>query len=389
MSAARPNPAPINGACDPRFAAVREAFAANFAERDEVGAAVALSVGGRMVVDLWGGWADGARGTPWRADTLVNFFSVGKGFSAACALLLVQRGLLDLDSPATRWWPEFGAAGKAAITLRQILSHQAGLPAIRASLEDGAMLDWDQMTAALAAQAPWWRPGTAHGYHVNTYGYLVGELVRRACGRSLGALLRSEIAGPLGADVHIGLPEVEHGRVAEFLWPTTMPGGDVDPSRLSEDDLMKRNTYFNPRGASGAGWVNRPAWRSAEIPSTNGHGTALGIAQVYRGLAARAADGAGPILAPETIAAAITEQVHGEDRVLGRTSRFGLGFQLTQAERPLGPNARPFGHFGAGGSLGFYDPDAEVAFGYVGNHMGPRWQNPRNKALLEAVYASL
>jgi CubicO group peptidase (beta-lactamase class C family) len=389
MSAPKVTNPPIEGACDPRFVAVREAFQTNFAERHEVGAAVALSVGGRMVVDLWGGWADAARTAPWRGDTLVNFFSVGKGFSAACALLLVQRGLLELDSPVTRWWPEFGAAGKTEITLRQILSHQAGLPVVRAPLEDGAMLDWDRMVGALAAQTPWWEPGIAHGYHVNTYGYLVGELVRRACGASLGTLLREEIAGPLGADIHIGLPAGEHGRVAEFLWPTDGFGDGVDASRLSNDELMKRNTYFNPRGASGAGWVNRADWRSAEIPSTNGHGTARGVAQAYRGLAAGTPEGPGPILEPETIAEAITEQVHGEDRILGRPSRFGLGFQLTQAERPLGPNARPFGHFGAGGSLGFYDPDAEVAFGYVGNHMGPRWQNPRNKALLDAVYASL
>ena len=388
MCAASIATAPIQGHCDPRFTAVQAAFAANFAERGEVGAAVALSVGGRMVVDLWGGWADRARTAPWRRDTLVNVFSVGKAFSAACALLLVQRGQVDLDTPVVRWWPEFAAAGKSQITLRHILAHQAGLPALRAPLEDGAMLDWARMVQALEAQPPWWEPGAAHGYHVNTYGYLVGEVVRRASGLSLGTLLRQEIAGPLGADMHIGLPASEHGRVAEFLWPegglTTAAEGP-----FGEDDLMRRNAYSNPPGVSGSGWVNSPAWRSAEIPSTNGHGTARAVAEIYRALSVKTPEGQGPILAPAIVAAAITEQSHGPDRVLGRTSRFGLGFQLTQAERPLGPNANPFGHFGAGGSLGFYDPDAEVAFGYVGNHMGPRWQNPRNRALLEAVYASL
>ncbi|MDR3512389.1 MAG: serine hydrolase [Caulobacteraceae bacterium] len=380
--------APIDGVCDPRFAAVREAFAANFAERGEVGAAVALSVGGRMVADLWGGWADGARTTPWRSDTLVNIFSVGKALSAACALLLVQRGVLELDVPVIRWWPEFGTAGKEAITLRQILAHQAGLPSVREPLEDGAMLDWGRMVRALEMQAPWWPPGTAHGYHVNTYGYLVGEVVRRAAGISLGTMLRNEIAGPLGADVHIGLPASEHGRAAEFLWPEGALNSH-DEGELDDEALMRRNAYANPKGASGAGWVNTPAWRSAEIPSTNGHGTARGVAEIYRALAARTPEGSGPILAPAIVEAAVSEQSFGEDRVLGRPSRFGLGFQLTQVERPLGPNPRPFGHFGAGGSLGFYDPDAEVAFGYVGNHMGPRWQNPRNRALLEAIYASL
>jgi CubicO group peptidase (beta-lactamase class C family) len=392
MCAARATTTPIDGVCDPRFAPVREAFVTNFAERDEVGAAIALSVGGRMVVDLWGGWADRARAKPWRSNTLVNFFSVGKAFTATCALLLVQRGLLDLDSPVTRWWPQFAAEGKSEITLRQILSHRAGLPALRAPLEDGAMLDWTRMVQALEAQAPWWEPGTDHGYQVNTFGYLVGEPVRRASGVSLGTLLREEIAGPLGADVHIGLPASEHGRVAEFLWPEraqTGTGGEgaSPPGPLTDDELMKRNAHSNPPGLSGGGWVNTAPWRLAEIPSTNGHGTARGVAQIYQGLLGRR--GQRPILEPAMLAEAISEHAYGQDRVLDRPSRFGLGYQLTHVERPLGPNLRPFGHFGLGGTLGFCDPDAEVAFGYLGNHMGARWQNPRNRALIDAIYASL
>jgi CubicO group peptidase (beta-lactamase class C family) len=383
--------ASVDGLSDPRFSAVREAFVANFAERGDVGAAVAVSVGGRRVVDLWGGWADGARTTPWRRDTLVNVFSVGKGLTAACALLMVQRGRLELDVPVTRWWPEFGSQGKEAVTLRHMLSHQAGLPGLRAPLEDGAMLDWGRMIQALQTETPWWAPGAGHGYHVNTFGYLIGEMVRRASGRSLGAVLREEIAGPLGADVHIGLPASEHGRVAEFLWKATAPdpGPGAGAAAAPDQALMRRAAYSNPKGISGAGWVNTAAWRSAEIPSTNGHGTARGVADIYRALAARTPEGAGPILDASTIQAATTEQSNGLDKVLGRPSRFGLGFQLTQPERPIGPNPRVFGHFGAGGSLGFYDPDAQVAFGYVGNDMGPRWQNPRNRALIEAVYASL
>ena len=377
----------IDGVCDPRFAAVRDAFVANFAERGELGAAVALTVGGRVVVDLWGGWADGERRRPWRRDTLVNFFSVGKGLSAVCAHRLVERGLVDLDAPMARYWPEFAAAGKEAITLRQVLSHRAGLPAVREPLADGAMLDWSAMTRALERQAPWWAPGTAHGYHVNTFGYLVGEVVRRVAGTTLGAMLRAEVAGPLGADVHIGLPVSEHGRVADIVWPGGREVAEV-PS-LAADQVMRWNTYWNPPGLSGAGWVNTAAWRVAEIPSTNGHGTARGVARVYAALAHGGAIDGVHVLAAPVLDAAVVEHSSGPDLVVRRPSRFGLGFQLTQPERPLGPNAGGFGHFGAGGGLGFCDPEAGIAFGYVLNDMGPSWQSPRTRALVEAVYACL
>jgi len=378
---------PVEGVCDGRLTAVRDAFVANFVERGEVGAAVAVSVGGRLVVDLWGGWADRARRRRWERDTLVNFFSVGKGLTAVCAHRLVERGLVELDAPLGRYWPEFGAAGKEDVTLRHVLSHRAGLPAVREELPDGAMLDWAAMTRALERQAPWWPPGSAHGYHVNTFGYLVGEVVRRVTGRTLGMLLRAEIAGPLGADVHIGLAPSEHHRVAEYLWPA---GGTVpDTTGLAGDALMRRNVYWNPRGVSGAGWVNRAAWRVAEMPSTNGHGTARGVARVYAALARWGAIDGVRVLAEPVLRSAVVEHSNGVDRILRRPSRFGLGFQLTHPDRPLGPNAGPFGHFGAGGSLGFCDPEADVAFGYVMNDMGPSWQNPRNRALIDALYAAL
>jgi CubicO group peptidase (beta-lactamase class C family) len=379
---------PIDGTCDARFAAVREAFVTNLTERGDVGAAVAVWVGGRPVVDLWGGWADGDRCRPWRRDTLVNVFSVGKGLSALCALQLVERGALDLDRPLARVWPAFAAAGKAEITLRQVLGHRAGLPAIRAALPDGAMLDWPRMTAALEQQSPWWAPDTAHGYHVNTFGYLVGEAVRRASGRTLGAWLREQVAGPLGADLHVGLAAGDQQRVAEFLWPAEAT--PTTPESFDDDAaLMRWNTYWNPIGLSGAGWVNRAEWRAAELPSTNGHGSARGIARVYAALAGGGALDGVRVLDPTLLRAAATETSAGTDLVLGRPSRFGLGFQLTQPERPLGPNAGAFGHFGSGGSLGFCDPEAGVGFGYVMNDLGPRWQNPRNRALLDAVYGSL
>ena len=381
---------PIEGHCDARFARVRDAFAGNFAVHGEVGAAVAITLDGRTVVDLRAGHADAARRTPWRPDTMVNVFSVSKALTTICVLRLVERGLLDLDAPVARLWPEFAASGKDAITLRQVLSHRAALPAVRAPLPEDAMLDWERMTGALAAEEPWWPPGERHGYHVNTFGFLAGELVRRATGRTVGELLRDEVARPLEADVHIGLPRALHGRVAEFIWTAAVPPTPPEPAALPHDLALQWHTYFNPRGISGSdGWVNRAAWREGEVPSTNGHATARGIARVFAALAADGSVDGVRVLESGTVAAATVEHSRGDDLVLLRPTRFGLGFQLTQPERPLGPSPRAFGHFGSGGALGFADPDARLSFGYVMNHMGPRWQNPRNAALIEALYASL
>jgi CubicO group peptidase (beta-lactamase class C family) len=375
----------VGGWCDPRFGLVRNAFAANFTERGETGAAVCLAAGGTVVVDLWAGRA--GPGLAWQRDTLVNVFSVGKGLVAACVARLIGRGLLEPDEPVARYWPEFAAAGKTAVTLRQLLSHQAGLPALRDPMPAGSMLDWPVLTGALAAERPWWPPGSAHGYHVNTFGFLAGEVIRRVTGMTVGAVLRNEIAGPLGADVHIGLPAAEHHRVAEFLWPgaearSVLPG-------VTEDEQMIINAYFNPADFSGAGVVNTPGWRAAEVPSANAHATASGVARVYAALAGGGSVDGVRVVDPGALAAAVTEQVYGDDLVLRRPSRFGLGFQLTQPQRPLGRSQRAFGHFGAGGSVGLCDPDAGVALGYVTSQMGPRWQNPRNRALIDAAFDCL
>ena len=381
-------PVAVGGSCDRRFAPVRDAFRDNFRERGEVGAAVCVMAGGRVVADLWGGWADPGRARRWQRDTLVNMFSVGKGLVAVCAARLAGQGRLDVDAAVASCWPEFGAGGKGAVTVRQLLSHQAGLPAVRRRLPPGSMLDWPAMTAALAAEEPWWAPGSGHGYHVNTFGFLIGEVIRRLAGRTVGALLRQEVAGPLGADVHIGLPASQHSRVAPVPWPDPPPG-ETEPAGLELAGLMAYNAYFNPGGLSGAGVVNSPAWRAAELPSANAHGTARGVARVYAALAAGGTLDGTVIADPAALAAATAEQACGQDLVLGRPSRFGLGFQLTQPERPLGPGPAAFGHFGAGGSLGFCDPGSQVALGYVMNQMGPRWQSPRTRALLDAVYACL
>jgi len=379
----------IDGTCDGAFSSVRTAFEENFTSRGEASAALCITADGRVVTDLWGGTARVAgRTLPWQPDTLVNLFSVGKGLIAVLAARLAGQGMLDVDAPVARYWPQFAAAGKETVTVRHLLTHQAGLPALRQRLPAGTMLNWRAMTAALAAERPWWRPGTAHGYHVNTFGFLAGEVLRRVTGLSIGALLRSELAGPLGADLYIGLPAAEHGRVADFDWPGPLPP-DRDEPGLAADQLMVQHAYFNPGGLSGAGVINTAAWRAAEVPSANAHGTARGVARVYTALAAGGVADGVRIVDSGALAEAASEQVCGHDLVLLRPSRFGLGFQLTQPERPLGPHAGTFGHFGAGGSVGFCDPQACVGFGYVTGQMGPRWQNPRNRALIDALYACL
>ncbi len=381
---------PIDGLCDTRFARVREAFAENFASRGEPGAAVCVSLGGVNVVDLWGGYADVANTKAWARDTLVNVFSVGKALCAIAAARVVEQGLAVLDAPVAMLWPEFAQGGKDAITLRQILSHRGALPAIAEPLPDGAALDWQRIVHALERQNPWWPPGETFGYHVNTFGFLVGEVVRRASGKTLGALIREDVAGPLGADIHIGLVAEHHGRVADYRWPAAASAAIAPPPPDADDFAQMRwKAYWNPPGFSGAHWVNTPEWRLAELPSTNGHGNARSVARIYAALANGGAIDGVRFLNEETLREATAEHSRGPDLITGQPARFGLGFQLTQPERPMGRGANTFGHFGAGGSLGFCDPDADLAFAYVTNDMGPRWQNPRNRALMEAVYASL
>jgi CubicO group peptidase (beta-lactamase class C family) len=243
-TAVAPPAAPIGGTVDPRFEAVREAFAENFASRGEHGASVCVVVDGKTVVDLWGGWSDGARRHAWQPDSLVNIFSVGKAVAALCVARLVGQGRMSYEQPVAGIWPEFAAGGKSRITVRQLLSHQAGLPSVRALLPAGTVFDPASMRDALAAHEPWWEPGTAHGYHVNTFGVLVGELVRRVYHDTLGTMVRRDIAGPLGADFHIGVPRDQLHRVAEFTGlaeaPTAVSG------EMSEAQLMEWHAYFNP-----------------------------------------------------------------------------------------------------------------------------------------------
>jgi CubicO group peptidase (beta-lactamase class C family) len=386
----------VHGCCDPGFEPVRAALAEILASGAEVGAALAVCVDGQTVVDLWGGHADAARTRPWQGDTLVNLYSVGKALTAVCALRLAEAGALDLDAPVARYWPEFAQAGKARIPVRYLLTHQAALPAIADPLPSDAWRHWEVMTTALAAQAAWWEPGASHGYHVNTQGFLIGEVVRRITARTLGAFLQEEITGPAGIEFFVGLPSQLDTRCADVVPAPHSPEGEelrrrlgVDPATVSGLALMRVNAYRNPPELSGIGVVNTRTWRAAEVPSTNGHGTARAVARLYSALAGDGTVGGVHVLAPETLARATAEHVSGEDLVLQRPTRYGLGFQLTMPERPLGPGPRAFGHFGAGGSLGFADPDARVAFGYAMNQGRGGWQHKHVRHLIDLVYAAL
>jgi CubicO group peptidase (beta-lactamase class C family) len=375
--------APIDGWCAPGFDGVRRAFATNFAERGEVGAAVCVIVGGEVVVDLVGGWADADRSRPWRPDTIVDFYSAGKALVALLALQLVDDGRVDLDEPIGELWPEFATGGKEIATLRHALCHQAGVPAIREPLTNDDLWHWDRMVDALAATEAWWVPGTRHAYHTNTYGHLIGEIVRRVSGEMPGPRLRA-LAEPLDADIWFGVPDDQQDRCADVIWA----GPDVpDPSvvdSLDGDSRLVMLSYFNPPGYSSFGVVNTPEWRAAQVPSTNGHGGATGLARLYAALLE-----SGRLLSPALLAEATRAQSEGWCPVLGEEVTFGLGFKPTVPRRPFGPNPRSFGHFGTGGAVGFADPDGDVAFGYVMNHVIPRWQSTRNRALIDAVYSSL
>ena len=383
MSELAASPGVVAGHVAPGFEGVRDKFATNFAERGEVGAGVCVIVGGRVVVDLVGGWADEARRRPWQPDTLVDVYSVGKPLVALLALELVDGDVIGLDDPIASVWPEFGYGGKESATLRHALCHRAGVPAIREPLTDRDLWNWDRMTGALAATEAWWVPGARHAYHTNTYGHLIGEIVRRSSGETCGVRLRA-VAAPLGADLWFGVPRAQHHRCAQVIWEGSAGAPEVDFSGQSGDALMTMLGYFNPPGYSSVGVVNTAAWRSAEVPSTNGHGTAGGIARLYSALLEP-----GRLLSSDLLAEATSPQSQGYCPVLEEDVIFGLGFKPTVPRRPFGPNPGSFGHFGTGGAVGFADPSAGVAFGYAMNHVIPRWQSPRNRALVDALYRSL
>jgi CubicO group peptidase (beta-lactamase class C family) len=385
----------IHGLCHPKLARVKDAFAKEFADGNELGAGVALTLEGELVVDLWAGHQDTARTKPFERDTLVNVYSTTKGITAIALHRLVDEGKVDLDAPVARYWPEFAQAGKASLPVRYLLSHQAGLAAVRKPLPQEALFDWSAMTAALAAQAPWWEPGKAHGYHALTFGWLNGEVVRRVRGKKLGDVVRDEIARPLGATFEIGFGSDLDAQVAPLAQGPIHPSsGDID------FDLVKAVTE-NPEGllakafgnppVLAPGLVNSRAWRGAEIPGANGHSNAHSLARIYAPLANGGRAFGVQLLSKEAIERARTPQVDGRDEVLPFHTRIGLGFFLPTPEEPIGPNPRAFGHGGAGGSYSHADPEHRLSFGYAMNlmHTGAWLVDPRPRRLLAAAYASL
>jgi CubicO group peptidase (beta-lactamase class C family) len=381
----------IHGHCHPGFQGVREVFEQAFQRGDELGASVCVTLEGESVVDLYGGYADEARTLPWRPDSLVNVFSTTKGMTTLCALRLVEEGRLDIDAPVARYWPEFAAAGKADLPVRYLLSHRSGLAAIRKPLPPGSLYNWTVMTDALAEQAPWWTPGENHGYHALTFGFLVGEVVRRISGKSLGTYFREEFADPLGVDFHIGLPEAHEPRVSPLVQGPVHgeEGTDLFSQIMADPESLFAKAFTNPPMLPTD--ANTREWRAAEIPAANGHGTASALARIYAALALGGEIDGVHVLSSEIIERARQEQSLGKDLILPVVSRFGLGFQIPPAEEPLGPNFKVFGHAGAGGSYGQADPENRMSFGYTMNlmHSGVWLVDPRPRALLREVYAAI
>jgi CubicO group peptidase (beta-lactamase class C family) len=382
----------IEGTCDPKFNRVKDAFAENFEKREELGAATAVVLDGKTVVDLWGGYADKAKTRPWTRDTLVNVYSTTKGVTAICAHRLIDKGLIDIDAPVAKYWPEFAQAGKDKLPVRFLLSHRAGLPAVRKPLQLGALYDWNAFPAALAEMEPWWVPGTTHGYHAITFGWLVGEVIRRVTGKTPGVYLRDELAGPLGLDIHIGLAAKHDARTAELLSAPPPPPGtpNVFAEAMQNPESITGKAFMNPPVLGLPGLVNSREWRAAEIPAANGHTTATSLARLYGALARGGELDGVRVMSKDEIAKCSIEQSYGPDAVLTLSTRFSQGFMMSQPDAALGPNPKSFGHPGAGGSLGYADPEAKIGFGYTMNQMQMGLMiDPRATAIIDAVYASM
>lgn len=353
----------VHGHVEPRFAAVRDAFANNFDRGLEVGASFAAVVDGEMVVDVWAGHADAKATRPWQQDTLVNVYSTTKAMASLCTLMLVDRGALDLDDPVAKHWPEFAQAGKDGIRVRHLLSHTSGLPGWSEPITVDDLFDWDRATGLLAAQSPWWEPGSQSGYHALSHGFLLGEVVRRADGRTLGTFYREEVAEPLGVDFHIGLPEQHEPRLGEMVPPETALGAGA----FSADSIAARVLTNPPMTGDVA---NRREWRAAEIPAANGQGNARAVARVAGALARGGQQDGVRLLSAKTLEKILEEQCYGQDLVLGMPIRWGLGFGLPSKEIPISMNSRVFFWGGWGGSLVVVDLDARTGFSYVMNKMG-------------------
>ncbi len=366
----------IHGSVEAGFEAVHDAFIANFEHLGDVGAACYVYAGGRRVVDLWGG--------TYTPETLQIVMSSTKGVVAVAAHMLAQDGRLDFDAPVTEYWPEFGAAGKQDMPVRWLFSHRAGLPAIDRPLTLDDVLAWGPVVDALAAQRPLWEPNTGHGYHVGTFGWLAGEVIRRAAGITIGQFVAERIAQPLGLDLWIGLPPDKNPRVTPILAPAPpAQGSPVDPftARLMDPTTLLHRAFANPPLLGSV--FNDPTFLAAVVPAANGVTNARSLARLYAACIGKV-DGV-RLLRPDTLEKAMRVQSAGEDLVLGYETRYASGFQLSFPYRPMAGDGS-FGHYGMGGSVGFAHPGHGIAFAYVMNQMMPSGRvDPRNRGLIEAV----
>ena len=371
----------INGLCPPQLSAVRDAFAANFAEGAELGARFSVAVDGELILDIRGGFADRRRERPWAEDTLVPIFSSTKAIAALLVARAAGEGLIDYGAKVTSLWPEFGQHGKDVLSIEQALSHQAGLAGFSEPVDPDLWFDWEGMCARIAATAPLWPPGTASGYHPATFGYIAGEIFRRATGRTFGQALREDIADPFGLDVWIGLPDSEHGRVAEIQKP---PG----PALIGELTPIKRAAFYNAWSAPPRGQT--PEWRRAELPSANGHARGPDLARLMGAMACDGVLHGQEVLAPGAPAEASRARICGDDLVLPFDLCWGAGFLRNERLNIYGPGPNSFGHSGWGGSCVFADPDRRLSAAYVMNKQSVHLiGDPRPVRLIEALYAAL
>ena len=370
----------VEGVCPPRFQAIRDAFQTNFGGGEDVGASVAVTLDGELVVDLWGGFVDEAKTTRWQADTITGVASTTKTMTALCALLLADRGELDLDAPVARYWPEFAAADKAGVLVRHLLGHTSGLPGWTEKIAFEDLYDWDKVTTLLAVQAPWWKPGTASAYHASTQGFLVGEVVRRITGQSLGSFFASEIAGPLGVDFHIGLAPAHDHRLARSIATEPEPAPQIDPASVFG------RIALNPVPPKGRDLDER--WLRAEIPAGNGIGNARAVAVAQSLLACEGQAQGRRLMSPQGCRAALRQQSDFIDLGWLSPVHWAMGFALSLGDLNFGPDTCFWG--GAGGSLIVVDFGRRMTFAYVMNKLvGAPFGDPRNARLVAATYQSL
>ena len=373
----------IAGVCDPKFSEARDILAASIDSGNDVGASFAVTIGGEMVVDIWGGQLDETASAPWQEDTIVNVYSTTKTMSFLCALVLADRGQLDFDRNVADYWPEFAQNGKEQVKVWHLMNHAAGLSGMNDLMSAEDMYDWDKIVTLLAAQAPWWEPGSASGYHAITQGYLIGEVVRRITGKTLGTYFQEEIAGPVGADFFIGVPPSEFHRISRLI-----PFGHGTAPDGGDPESIAARTFRSPFAGAEHSWTD--GWRRAEIPAANGHGNARSVAKLQAPLACKGSAFGVDLMSAETATSVMTPRISGTDLVLGVPLSFGLGFGLVSELVPLSPNKNACFWGGWGGSNILVDQDAQMSVAFVMNKMHDGVMgDPRSLALLQAVYKAL